>query len=246
MKTHWPRLGQAGDLTTHIASTPQELLPALRLVYETYRAKGYIEAHPAQMVYDETFARPTTRTIVCRQGQQVSGTLTVVGDCREGILAERVYPTEIQSLRAKGRRLAEISSLAVRADGAGRGGDAFFACTQMMIQYAYHRQYDDLIMVFHPRKMKFYWRWFRVFPIGASRPYDSLPGSPPGVCCRIDLRTLWRNADPELLSLYFAREFPPAVLDGPGISPSDHRWLCGLRGIAVNDDYEVCGTLRAG
>jgi hypothetical protein len=153
MKTHWPRLGQAGDLTTHIASTPHDLLPALRLVYETYRAKGYIDAHPAQMVYDETFGRPTTRTIVCRRGPEVLGTLTVVGDCREGLLAERVYREEIAALRAKGRRLAEISSLAVNVERNGRGGDAFFACTQMMIQYAYHRQYDDLILVFHPRKM---------------------------------------------------------------------------------------------
>ena len=225
-----------------IATTRAELCRAFELVYDRYLHNGYVKPHPGRIVYHEVFSLPSSRTLIAadRSGE-VLGTLTVVGDNPFGLQAETTYPLEIQSLRAKGRRLAEITCLAIRDQVSLLSTAVFFALTKLMIHHVYREGYDDLVMAIHPRHYRFYWRYFRVFPLGPQRPHEPANGNP-AVCHRIDLRTFRRNVVPELWDQYFSEPVPESELDRPPIRPIDHLYFCRLSGlVAGSTDVDWSG-----
>src|SRR4030042_1702132 len=135
-----------------IASVRPELTGAFELVYRCYLDKGYIQPHPGRIVYQATFGLSSSRTIIAMsRDREVAGTLTVVGDNPLGLKLESTYPGEVQSLRRRGRRVAEITCLAMRSAGEFRAMAVFFAMTRLMVHYAYWRRYDDLLLAIHPR-----------------------------------------------------------------------------------------------
>ena len=235
----YPFPGAVPDV--RIAGTRRELTGAFELVYRCYAEKGYIDPHPGRVVYQPAFGLPSSRTIVATGAKGVIGTLTVVGDNRLGLKMETTYPAEVQSLREQGRSVAEITCLAIRPLGEFRPMAVFFALTRLMVHYAYSRRYDDLLLAIHPRHQRFYWRCFRVFPLGPCRPYPFVSGSP-SICCRVDLRNLSRNVDPETWQQYFGKELPEAHYSRPPITPADHRYFCSRSGIVWDTDSDGRST----
>ena len=226
----FPAFGTA--LHTRIATQRRDLSDAYELIYRCYVAKGYISMHPGGIVYRAAFGLPCSRTIVnCDADQQVLGTLSITGDNPLGMQLETTYPSEVQLLRDQGRRLAEITCLAIRPADEFPSMAVFFALTRFLIHFAYRQNYDDLLIAIHPRHRRFYWRRFRVELVGPCRPHG-LVGGHPAICCRIDLHGLKRNGDPKLWNQYFADEPPRANYSAPPIRPEDHLYFCSRRGIA--------------
>lgn len=224
------------SLDFHIATSRAELTGAFELVYRTYLAKGYTEPHPGQVVYREVFGLPCSRTIVAvHQAMGVVGTLTVVEDNPLGLELARTYPREVQALRAEGGRVAEITCLAIDSARRFRRGEIFFGLTRFMIQYAFWRRCDDLLIAIHPRHLRFYRRYFRVSPLGPCRPHGFVCDHP-SVGCRIELGSLKRNVEHELWRRYFSDELPKTRYTEPPIDSTDHRYLCRRCGIAVRSE----------
>jgi len=219
-------------LHTRIATRRRELTDAYELIYRSYVAKGYISPHSGGIVYRAAFGLPCSRTIVSFDThEQLLGTLTITGDNPLGMQLETTYPSEVQLLRGRRRRLAEITCLAIRPADEFPSMAVFFALTQFLVHYAYRRHYDDLLIAIHPRHQRFYRRCFRVELVGPCRPHG-LVGGHPAICCRIDLHGLKRNGDPKLWNQYFADELPKASYFAPPIRPEDHLYFCSRRGIA--------------
>jgi len=234
-------------LCTRIATQRCELTDAYELIYRCYVAKGYISAHPGGIVYRAAFGLPCSRTIVnCDADRQVLGTLTITGDNPLGMQLETTYPNEVQLLRDRGRRLAEITCLAIRPADEFPSMAVFFDLTRFLIHQAYRRHYDDLLIAIHPRHEGFYRRRFQVELVGPCRPHG-LVGGHPAICCRIDLHGLKRNGDPKLWNQYFANELPKASYFAPPIRPEDHLYFCKRSGIAPNvrPDSHSSGDRRA-
>jgi hypothetical protein len=214
----------------------RELAGAYELVYHRYLARGYVDPNPGAIVYREAFGFASSRTIVATtQTEPVLGTLTVVGDNPLGLELETTYPSEVQSLRDQGRCLAEITCLATRPTGRSRRTAVYFELTRFMIHYAYWRGFDDLLLAVHPRHHRFYWRHFRVHPLGPCRPHQFVRGSP-SIGCRIDLHTLKQNVNPELWQQYFAEEYPEIEYMGPPLDPADHRYFLGRSAVTLHAD----------
>jgi hypothetical protein len=225
-------------LDVRIATSREELTSAFELVYRSYLAKGYAQPHPGGLIYREAFGLPSSRTIITAvQPKPVVGTLTIVGDNPSGLELERTYPREVQSLRDQGRKVAEITCLAIQAARELRSTAVFFALTRFMIHYAYWRGFDDLLIAVHPRHHRYYWRHFRVSPIGPCRPHECVNGSP-SICCRIDLHHLRRNVDPHLWQQYFSLEFPETAYIRPPIAPALHRYLSRRAGLLPHVDSD--------
>ncbi len=219
----------AVGLTVGLATAREELSQAYQLVYRSYISRGYIDPHPGGLVYHEAFGLPSTRTIVAAtEADGVVGTLTVVGDNALGLELDRVFPLELRSLRERGRNVCEVTCLAIDAGRRFRPTAVFFAMTKFMLHYALSRRYDDFLMACHPRHYTFYWHHYRAYLEGSCRPYESVKGSP-AVCCRIDLRHLYRNMSEEMRQHYFSDPPPLHDLARPPLRPADHEYFC-LRG----------------
>jgi hypothetical protein len=238
MRDHWCFSSPNAPLDVRIATSRDELTSAFELVYQSYQAKGYLQPHAGSLIYREAFSLPASRTIIAAvQPKPVVGTLTIVGDNALGLELERTYPREVQSLRDQRRNVAEITCLAIQAPRELRSTAVFFALTRFMIHYAYWRGFDDLLIAVHPRHHRFYWRHFRVSPIGPCRPHECVNGSP-SICCRIDLHHLRRNVDPDLWQQYFSLEFPETAYVRPPIAPALHRYFSRRAGLPLHVDSD--------
>jgi len=229
-------LNTVDPLQVRIAARRPELAAAFELVYRSYLGRRFIEPHPGGVVYRKSFGLPTSRTLIATsQDNTTLGTLSIVGDNPLGLELEGTYPAEVESLRRDGRRLAEITCLAIQPSHGIRPIAVFFELTRLMIHYAYWRKLDDLLMAVHPRHYRFYWRHFRVWPFGPCRACTSVRGNP-SIACRIDLHTLKQNVVPAVRRRYFDESFPEASLATPPIGPADHDYFLNRIGITWRAD----------
>ena len=209
-----------------IATTREQLSGAFELVYQRYLAKGYIKPRQGKLLYHDVLGPPSSRTLIAvDRRERILGTLSIVGDNAGGLQAEATYPHEIESLRAGGRRPAEITCFAIREQDRPLASIVFFTLTKLMIHYAYWRGYSDLLMAIHPKHFRFYYRYFRTYPVGPYRPH-ALANGHPAVCHRIDIEHLRSNVTAELWQQYFSDSIPEAELQRPPIRPVDHEYFC--------------------
>src|SRR3954466_8640071 len=105
----------AGAVAAALAVTPDEVEQAERLVHDAYVARG---------LRDATVHRRAARArghvvFVARIGGAIGATLSLLQDSTRGLPVDALYHAEVAALRRGGRRLAEVSALAV--DPAWRG-----------------------------------------------------------------------------------------------------------------------------
>jgi hypothetical protein len=230
------------NVIVRIAADRRDLVGAFELVYSAYLGKGYIRPHPRRMIYEPVFGLPTSRTMVAAApGDNISGTLSIVGDNSRGFQLEASYQDEVQLLRDEGRKLAEITGLTIDSPGGFRPTEVFTELTRFTIHYALWRGYDDLLMAVHPRHYLFYWRTFRAAPLGPPHAHEPVRGNP-AVCCRIDLGSLERNMTPKLRRRYFCRGYAETQFTQPPINPVDHQYCCNRMGIAAEIEPNMFST----
>ncbi len=239
MTTHsLPRPSPTTGLNVKIAAGRRQLSEAFRLVYQCYRERGYAARHSSEMLYHPCFGQPSSRTIVATTASnEVVGTVTVVGDNQYGFQLDPFYRSEIRALKRSGRRLGEVTCLAIKPTNRLRPREVFFALTRYMIHYAYWQKFDDLLISIHPRHHRFYWRHFRVFPLGSCHTHSAVCDNP-AIGCRMDLYYLGRNMDANLWERYFREVQPESHYTGPPISADDHRHFCKQRSVGPYADGE--------
>ncbi len=101
--------------------------------------------------------QPGEATIVAARDQLVFATITLRTDSEAGLLADSLYSREIDALRVKGRRLCEVTRLALNAKS---------NCLEVMaslfnVAFVLARQVHDRTDLFaevHPRHVGFYQR----------------------------------------------------------------------------------------
>jgi hypothetical protein len=122
-------------------------------------------------------------TIAADVGQSVIGTLTIgLGDSGK-LLAEELYPDEIQGLRNQGRRVCEFTRLAIDADVRSKRVIAAL----FHIAYLYPSKifgYSDAVIEVNPRHVNFYKRMLGFTELGEERNCPRV--NAPAVLLRID------------------------------------------------------------
>ena len=148
-------------LRTRIASLPEECAAAEDLVRRRYAWRGY-------RITAECRSGEHWVTLLAEAGGRLLGTLTVGPDGGHGLLASGTYEKEIEGLRAEGRRLAELTRLAIEKGVDWKGAlDALVQATWLVTRVV-HALTDVLIEV-NPRHVSFYERVFGFEPIGTGR-----------------------------------------------------------------------------
>lgn len=148
-----------------------------RLVTSLYGSRGLVTA---TSICTEEVTRtrgPEQVTIVAAKETDVFGTLTLTIDSDRGLLADSLYRSEIDPLREEGRRLCEVTRLAL---------DSQINCLEVMaalFNVAFVLASDvhartDLVAEVHPRHVGFYRRTMGYRVVGPERICQRVGGAP--------------------------------------------------------------------
>jgi len=129
------------------------------LVQKRYAWRGFPKAQLKKY--------PNRITILAFHQEKIVGTVTVGYDSEEGMLADEIYKPEIDSLRAQGRRVGELSKLAVDEDI----GSKQLLASLIHVAYIYGLIHEctDAVIEILPRHKAFYEKMLGFKQIGEER-----------------------------------------------------------------------------
>jgi hypothetical protein len=170
---------------------------AFRLVYESYLRAGLIEPNPCEMRVMPYHLAATTGVFVALERETVICTISLVGDGPLGLPMEAIYAEELSRLRARLAYMGEISCLAERQDDPRKLLPVLIQLGKLVIQSAFRRGLDYLLLAVHPRHARFYRRFWSFEPIGELRSHP-LVRNRPAVALAFDLAAA-RKSNSEML-----------------------------------------------
>ena len=193
------------------ATTVEELEAGYRLVHECFVDSGYIEPHPTGLRVRAFSALPDTALYLALADGRVVGTLSMIADGPLGLPMDGPFGLEIARLRRMGRRLVEVSDLAIAKDY--RNLRVLTELTRCAMAHAVTIGADDAVVAVSPSHSGFFEGILQFEPLGDARPYsaeknDIVEGKRLSlVCIQEKYRGLDRVLGQEafLYDFYFAR-----------------------------------------
>ena len=160
--TDAPRRAQhnsvAREVNATIASSREELRAAGDLVARRYAWRGYmVDARTLDCPAPGETTNSSITLIASDTAGEAVGTLTLSLDGPAGLLVDAVYGTELDAARAVGRRVCELTRLAVDKHADSKAVLASLFGLAFLLVRVLHRATDVFIEV-HPRHVAFYER----------------------------------------------------------------------------------------
>jgi hypothetical protein len=159
-----------------LAHSSERVSSASMLVQRKYAGRGY-KANDFQKA-------PERITLMASQNDKVIGTLTLGLDTPNGLLVEDLYKPEIDTLRQAGRKVCELTKLAVDQTH----GSKHILASLFHISYIYGRVmqgYTDVVIEVNPRHAAFYKRMLGFTDFGPERMCSRV--NAPAVLLRLEL-----------------------------------------------------------
>lgn len=159
-----------------LAHSDERVNTASMLVQRKYAGRGY-----AAKGFQKA---PERITLMAFQDDKVIGTLTLGLDSPKGLLVEDLYKTEIDILRQAGRKVCELTKLAVDQTH----GSKHVLASLFHIAYIYGRViqgYTDVVIEVNPRHVAFYKRLLGFAEFGSERMCSRV--NAPAVLLRLEL-----------------------------------------------------------
>lgn len=170
----WP----SPSLEITIASTEEDLSSAYQLLHDSYVNSGFMKPDPSKMRVLPQHVLPQTTTIVAKWDGHVVGTLSLIRDNPFGLPIEKIF--NINERRQGGRRLAEVSSLAVDPQYRGQANRALFPLFRFVYQYAKHYfGTHEFVIAVNPSTVDMYLSFMLFERLSSrSKSYDFVQGAP--------------------------------------------------------------------
>jgi len=209
-------------MTWRLASTIEEWVKALRLVYQVYQQAGVIQSSKYQLRVTPYHVLSSTDVFVAAERGTVLATASLIRDGLFGIPAETAYPDEIRDWRKQKRVFGEIACLAMEATEQNELR-MLLGLLRLAVQYARFTEHlDDVFLAVHPRHVPFYQRVLGFEAVGDIRHYPGMTHLPM-VLLVLDM-TVLKTKHPRAHELLFGNRFPPEQL-WPTRLPLDQRRL---------------------
>lgn len=168
--------GSKQEFKVRLATTEDRHKSASLLIEKMYSWRGY-EA-------DTQRRDPNKITLVAHQEDTVAGTVTLGLDNPKGLVVDELYKTEVDALRSQGKRIAELTRLAVDENSASKS--VLAALFHIAFIYAFHiHKYTDFVIEVNPRHEFFYKRMLGFNRIGEERMCPRVGA--PAVLLHLDL-----------------------------------------------------------
>jgi hypothetical protein len=175
-----------------LAVTRDELDAASRLVHGCYLRRGYVKPSADGRHINAYLAMPSTAVFVARAGGAVVATVSLITDSALRLPCDALWGADLAAFRATGRRLAEVSALAVSEAWRGPGLAMMRSLVRVIGVYGRDiARLDVLCIAVHPRHAPFYEGLLRFRRFGALTACDAVNGAP-AVGLQLDLRALDR------------------------------------------------------
>lgn len=168
--------GGKQEFKVRLATTEDRRKAASLLIEKMYSWRGY-EANPLGQ-------DPNKITLVAYQDDKVVGTLTLGLDSPDGMVVDQLYKNEADQLRAQGRKICDVTKLAVDQDIKSKS--VLGALFHLSVIYGrnIHHATDFLIEV-NPRHALFYQRMIGFVPFGEEKLCPRV--NAPAVLLKLDL-----------------------------------------------------------
>lgn len=166
-----------------VASENWEWEAAFQLVRKNYLECGYeADTDTSKLVrFTKYHALPDTTVFIAKCEGEVVATFTLVPDNLPlGLPMEKLYKNEINELRAQGRRLGEVTSLAANGLSQREFVQVFMSMIRLMKQYHLEQGGDTWVITVNPRHRNFYCKTLGYTALGSgeARSYDAVVGAP--------------------------------------------------------------------
>lgn len=205
--------------TYRVARTRKELKEAFELVFKEYYKKGYIPpGYRSKMRISLYNALPDTTTfVVLNEDKRVCATCTLIPDSPLGIPMDKIYKKEVDKIRIKNRKVAEVSQLATDSQLFPRKYFSMFNFDKLIflfklfrtvLQYSYKINLNDLCIAVNPRHQYLY-KFINFKTIGGIKYYGSV-NKAPAVALRLNLNTLEKEIKdkPGIYKIFFKDKTP--------------------------------------
>lgn len=192
-----PCLAAPEEMRISVANSRQSREKAYRLAYAAYRERKYAAFQENEWVVAAYDRRPETLTLLAEDGSGLAiGTVTIVYDGSENLPCDEIFYEELDELRGSGRRIVEVTRLAIRESYASSRVLLVLLFNWIYIHARLLRYHDDFVIEVNPRHVAFYRRLLGFEVLGRTRPCPRVQGAP-AVLLRLDLS----HAEKETLRL---------------------------------------------
>jgi hypothetical protein len=145
-------------------------MEAYRLVHDAFVEEGLLEANPRRLRVRPYELVPDTATFIAKSADRVIGVMSVVPDSSDlGLPSDRVFGAELGRLRRAGRKVVEITNLAVAPDF--RRTSAFLELSRAVTAHVVEHGFDDGFVAVSPKHVLYFEQILRFEPWGSLRSY---------------------------------------------------------------------------
>ena len=179
------KLGDIDRPAIKSAENRDEFSQAFGLVYKEYLSSGYIpEPKTTEILYNIYHLLPETTVFIAKSYLTVVSTLTQIFDSDLfGLPMDLLYRKELDSLREKDRKIAEITGLATQKSF--RWKNIFMYLCKAMLWHARYHGVNDLCITVNPKHVRFYKNIFLFEQFGPEKHYSSV--NAPAVPLRLNM-----------------------------------------------------------
>jgi GNAT superfamily N-acetyltransferase len=142
-------------LVLKIAETKEELEACFKLLHDAYVSSGFMQPNASGMRVTIYHALPTTTTLCAKYDGEVVGTISLIRESVFGFPLQAIF--DLNAVRAKKGKIAEVSALAVHPKFRKTGGAILFPLMKFM--YEYCTTFFDtrhLVIAVNPNRIEMY------------------------------------------------------------------------------------------
>ncbi len=184
----WNVSGDNGDpgFQIRVAADRATRRRAYALAHRVYSGRGYVSGEQ-QLILSRFDTHTSTLTLLAQDEQGGdAATISLVFDSDEGLPCDEIYRDELDSLRGQGRRLVEVTRLAISEENQ-RSKLLLVRLFNFIYIFARRvRGFDDFVIEVNPRHVTYYRRLLNFEQVGPERACLRVQGAP-AVLLRCDL-----------------------------------------------------------
>ncbi len=213
------------NIVYHIARTKSELEQAFSLVYKEYIGRGYIPKHYKSDLRISIFnALPSTTTFVAKDKNKVVATVTLIPDSPLGLPMDKIYKKEVDVLRKKKRKIAEVSQLSIDSSLFPKGWFSMFNFNKLMFVFRlfklvldygiYKEKLNDFCIAVNP-KHQYLYKFLEFKQLGKLKYYGEV-NQAPALAWRFNLDEAEKRAAARkgLYNVFFGEKTKPEAFKG--------------------------------
>lgn len=173
-------------LSVRPADSKEDLLRVFSLIYREYSVRGYCPSNSYGLHYHMHSLMPESKVFMLERSSDLVGTVSLIADSPCGMPMEKIFPAEIERLRFQGRKLAEVSLLALNHEIFGKKSFSLtdfkkltgtFNLFKILFDYARYHGFTDLLIAVHPKHKDLY-HYLNFQPFADIRSYAQVGGNP--------------------------------------------------------------------